>query len=398
MSVAELREPPPPRGGALAHVALRILDSVLPRLEGGTLVVETGRETRRYGSGPEVRMRVHSTRLLQRIATRGAIGLGESYVAGEWDADDLPALLGLLLANAEAGVDRHPRLHRLMTARPRLRRRNGLLRARRNIAYHYDLGNDLYELMLDETMTYSCGIFAGPDESLADAQRRKLRAVCDRLQLAPGAHVLELGCGWGSFAEVAAREYGARVTGLTISAEQAAYARRRLAGLDVEILEQDYRLHEGSYTHVASIEMLEAIGDDQWPTYFGAIDRVLEPGGRAVVQTILIPDARFERYRSTPDWIERYVFPGCLIPSLAALGPALARTRLGLYGVDEIGPHYADTLRGWRERFHAALPQVRALGYDTRFERTWDFYLASCEAGFRTRWLRDAQLLLERAA
>jgi cyclopropane-fatty-acyl-phospholipid synthase len=398
MSAAELREPPPPRGGALAHVALRILDSVLPRLEGGTLVVETGRETRRYGSGPEVRMRVHSTRLLQRIATRGAIGLGESYVAGEWDTDDLPALLGLLLANAEAGVDRHPRLHRLMTARPRLRRRNGLLRARRNIAYHYDLGNDLYELMLDETMTYSCGIFAGPDESLADAQRRKLRAVCDRLQLAAGAHVLELGCGWGSFAEVAAREYGARVTGLTISAEQAAYARRRLAGLDVEILEQDYRLHEGSYTHVASIEMLEAIGDDQWPTYFGAIDRVLEPGGRAVVQTILIPDARFERYRSTPDWIERYVFPGCLIPSLAALGPALARTRLGLYGVDEIGPHYADTLRGWRERFHAALPQVRALGYDTRFERTWDFYLASCEAGFRTRWLRDAQLLLERAA
>jgi cyclopropane-fatty-acyl-phospholipid synthase len=144
--------------------------------------------------------------------------------------------------------------------------------------------------------------------------------------------------------------------------------------------------------------MLEAIGDDQWPTYFATIDRVLAPGGRAVVQTILIPDARFERYRRTPDWIERYVFPGCLIPSLAALGPALARTRLGLYGVEEIGPHYADTLKGWRERFHAALPQVRALGYDTRFERTWDFYLASCEAGFRTRWLRDAQLVLERAA
>jgi cyclopropane-fatty-acyl-phospholipid synthase len=340
---------------------------------------------------------VHSRRLLQRIATRGAIGLGESYVAGEWDADDLPALLGLLLANAEAGVERHPRLHRLMTARPRLRRRNGLLRARRNIAYHYDLGNDLYALMLDETMTYSCAIFEASD-SLEDAQLRKLRAICDKLELGPGSHVLEIGCGWGSFAEVAARDYGARVTGLTISAEQAAYARRRLAGLDVEILEQDYRLHEGRYTHVASIEMLEAIGDDQWPTYFATIDRVLAPGGRAVVQTILIPDARFERYRRTPDWIERYVFPGCLIPSLAALGPALARTRLGLYGVEEIGPHYADTLKGWRERFHAALPQVRALGYDTRFERTWDFYLASCEAGFRTRWLRDAQLVLERAA
>ena len=392
MSVAELRQPPEARGGFLEGVALRILDQVLPRLEGGTLVVGD----RRYGSGPEVRMQVHSTRLLQRIATRGAVGLGESYVAGEWDADDLPALLGLLLANAEAGVARHPRLHRLMTARPRLRRRNGLLRARRNIAYHYDLGNDLYELMLDETMTYSCGIF-GEDDSLEAAQLRKLRAICDKLQLGPGSHVLEIGCGWGSFAEVAAREYGARVTGLTISAEQAAYARRRLAGLDVEILEQDYRLHEGRYTHVASIEMLEAIGDDQWPTYFGAIDRLLAPGGRAVVQTILIPDARFERYRRTPDWIERYVFPGCLIPSLAALGPALARTRLGVYGVDEIGPHYADTLKGWRERFFAALPQVRALGYDERFVRTWDFYLASCEAGFRTRWLRDAQLVLERS-
>jgi cyclopropane-fatty-acyl-phospholipid synthase len=394
MSVAELRRPPEARGGFLEGVALRILDRVLPRLEGGTLVVGD----RRYGTGPEVRMEVHSSRLLQRIATRGAIGLGESYVAGEWDADDLPALLGLLLANAESGVARHPRLHRLMTARPRLRRRNGLLRARRNIAYHYDLGNDLYALMLDETMTYSCGIFATPDTTLAEAQRAKLRAVCDKLQLGPGSHVLEIGCGWGSFAEIAAREYGARVTGLTISAEQAAYARRRLAGLDVEILEQDYRLHEGSYTHVASIEMLEAIGDDQWPTYFGAIDRLLAPGGRAVVQTILIPDSRFERYRRTPDWIERYVFPGCLIPSLAALGPALARTRLGLFGVDEIGPHYADTLKAWRERFFAALPQVRALGYDERFVRTWDFYLASCEAGFRTRWLRDAQLVLERSA
>jgi cyclopropane-fatty-acyl-phospholipid synthase len=276
--------------------------------------------------------------------------------------------------------------------------RNTRTGARANIARHYDLSNELFALFLDETMTYSCAVFEREDEPLADAQRRKLRMVCDTLELGPSDHVLEIGCGWGSFAEVAARDYGARVTGLTISAEQAAYARRRLAGLDVEILEQDYRLHEGRYTHVASIEMLEAIGDDQWPTYFATIDRVLAPGGRAVVQTILIPDARFERYRRTPDWIERYVFPGCLIPSLAALGPALASTRLGLYGVDEIGPHYADTLKAWRGRFLGALPRVRELGYDERFVRTWDFYLASCEAGFRTRWLRDAQLVLERSS
>jgi len=256
--------------------------------------------------------------------------------------------------------------------------------------------------MLDETMTYSCALFESPDEPLEQAQLRKLRLICDRLELGPDDHVLEIGCGWGSFALVAARDYGARVTGLTISREQAALARGRgaAAGLEdlVEIREQDYRLVEGQFTKIVSIEMLEAIGDDQWETYFRTIDRLLAPGGRALVQTILIPDARFARYRSTPDWIERYVFPGCLIPSLAALGPALATTRLGLYGVDEIGLHYAETLRRWRQRFLGALPQVRALGYDERFERTWDFYLAACEAGFRTRWLRDAQLVLERSS
>jgi len=396
-----LRDVPAPRARFLGAVALAALDRVLPGIEGGSLLVESpDGATRRYGSGPEQRLRVHSPRLASRIAARGSVGFGESYVAGEWDADDLPGLLALLYRNAAAARERHPRWHRLTTARPRLRRRNGLVRARRNIAYHYDLGNELYRRMLDETMTYSCGIFEREDEPLEQAQLRKLRTICEKLGLGPGDHVLELGCGWGSFALVAAGEYGARVTGLTISREQAALARERVeaAGLAdrVEIREQDYRAVEGSYTKVASIEMLEAIGDDQWAGYLGAIDRVLAPGGRACVQTILIPDDRFERYRRTPDWIERYVFPGCLIPSLAALAPALATTRLGLYGVEEIGGSYAPTLRAWRERFHAALPELRGLGYDRRFERVWDFYLASCEAGFATEWLRDAQLVLER--
>jgi cyclopropane-fatty-acyl-phospholipid synthase len=287
--------------------------------------------------------------------------------------------------------------------RPRLPRRNNLRRARRNIAYHYDLGNELFAHMLDETMTYSCAVFAYPDEPLEEAQRRKLRRVCDKLALGPDDHVLEIGCGWGSFALVAAGEYGARVTGVTISAEQAALARERLAaaGLEgrVEILERDYRLVEGSFTKVASIEMLEAIGEDQWRDYFATIDRLLAPGGSACIQTILVPDQRFARYRATPDWIERYVFPGCLIPSLAALAPAIAgASTLSLYGIDEIGPHYADTLREWRRRFHASRPRLREIGYrDRRFERVWEFYLASCEACFRTHWLRDAQLLLARS-
>jgi cyclopropane-fatty-acyl-phospholipid synthase len=395
-----LRTIPPARGLLLRAAALRVLEGVLPRLEGGTLVVVAPDGTRRrYGSGPEVTMQLRSMRLLSRIATRGAVGLGESYVAGEWDADDLPALLGLLLANAEAARERHPRWHKLMTMRPRLRRRNALSRARRRIAYHYDLGNELYRLMLDETMTYSCAVFEDEAEPLEAAQLRKLRRVCDKLSLTPGDRVLEIGCGWGSFALVAAGEYGARVTGLTLSREQAALARKRVAaaGLSrlVEIREQDYRLVQERFTKVASIEMLEAIGDDQWPEYFAAVERALEPGGRAVVQTILIPDQRFERYRRTPDWIERYVFPGCLIPSLAALAPVVARSsRLQILDVEEIGPHYAETLRRWREGFHRSLPAVRALGHDRRFERVWDFYLASCEAGFRTRWLRDAQLVL----
>ena len=395
-----LRAIPPARARALESISLRVLERVLPQLEGGTLVVTTpDGATHRFGTGPELAMRVHSMRLLSRIATRGAMGLGESYAAGEWDADDLPALIGLLFANAAAAGRRHPNWHRLMTARPRLRRRNGLVRAQRRIAYHYDLGNELYRLMLDETMTYSCAIFDDEGETLEDAQLRKLRRVCDKLLLQPGERVLEIGCGWGSFALVAAREYGAHVTGLTLSREQAALARERVAaaGLSerIDIRVQDYRLIDERFDKVVSIEMIEAIGDDQWPTYFGAIERALEPGGRAVVQSILIPDQRFARYRRTPDWIERYVFPGCLIPSLAALAPTVARSsRLQVVDVEEIGPHYAETLRRWRERFHASLADVRALGYDTRFERVWDFYLASCEAGFRTRWLRDAQLVL----
>ncbi|HSK17181.1 MAG TPA: cyclopropane-fatty-acyl-phospholipid synthase family protein [Gaiellaceae bacterium] len=397
-----LRLPPAPRGGLLESVAVTLLERILPSLRHGTLVADLpDGSTRRFGEGPEVGVDIRSRRFFHRLATRGKLALGESYTAGEWDADDLVAFFELLLRNAEAAADRHPRLNRVVNARPRLNRRNGLLRARRNIGYHYDLGNELFELFLDETMTYSCAVFERPDEPVEDAQRRKLRLVCEKLRLGPGDHVLEIGCGWGSFALTAAGEYGARVTGLTISSEQAALARERVAaaglGDRVEILEEDYRTHEGSYTKIASIEMIEAIGEREFPRFFAACDRLLAPGGLACVQSILVPESRYERYRRSPDWIERYVFPGCLIPSLAALTSAMAESsRLTLYGVEEIGPGYAETLRRWRERFLGSLDRVRALGYDERFVRTWDFYLAFCEAAFRTRALRDAQLVLTR--
>lgn len=386
------------RSPLLERIAVPILERALENLQGGTLEVRLpGGSVRRFGSGETASLTIHEDTFFRRIATRGKLGVGESYTAGEWDSDDLVGLLELLLRNAAPAADRHSGVRRLLEARPRLNRRNGMLRARRNIAYHYDLGNDLFRLMLDETMTYSCAVFERLDEPLADAQRRKYRRICEQLQLAAGDRVLEIGCGWGGFAHFAASEYGCSVTGLTISTEQAALARERTSGLDVRILEEDYRRHEGSYTKVASIEMLEAIGDEQFGTYFETIDRLLEPGGLACVQTILIPDNRWERYRKSPDWIERYVFPGCLIPSLTALTCAMTEnSRLMVHEVDEIGSHYAETLRRWRASFRTQIEEVRALGYDHRFERTWDFYLAFCEAAFRTRALRDVQLTLTR--
>jgi cyclopropane-fatty-acyl-phospholipid synthase len=391
---------PPPRVGRvhlLERTAFAVLERALAHVEGGTLEVRLpGGAVRRFGSGPPVTMEIHDSRFFRRVATRGKVGVGESYTAGEWDSDDLVALFELLLRNAADAARRHRFVRQLLESRPRLNRRNGLLGAKRNIAYHYDLGNDLFGLMLDETMTYSCAIFERPDQPLAEAQRLKYRRICDKLDLQPHDRVLEIGCGWGGFARLAAEEYGCSVTGLTISAEQAALARTRTAGLDVRILEEDYRLHEGSYTKVASIEMLEAIGERQFPTYFETIDRLLEPGGVACIQTILVPDERWGRYRKTPDWIERYVFPGCLIPSLGALSQALESSDLELREVDEIGPHYAETLRRWRSSFHERIAEVRRLGHGRRFERTWDFYLAFCEAAFRTETLRDAQLTLAR--
>jgi cyclopropane-fatty-acyl-phospholipid synthase len=398
-----VREIPPARGGLLERVAVKLLTRALAGLHEGTLVARLPDGTERtFGSGPPQTMEIADLRLLiRRLATRGTIGLGESYQAGEWTSPDVVGFLELLYRNAEAAAARHPRLARVMKARPRPNRRQGLLRARHNIEYHYDLGNDLFRLMLDETLTYSCAIFERPDEPLAEAQRVKLRRVCDKLELTADDHVLEVGCGWGSFALTAAGEYGARVTGLTLSPAQAELARERIraAGLDdrVRIVEEDYRVHQGSYSRLASIEMIEAIGEKQFPAFFSACDRLLATGGRACIQTILIPDHRWDRYRRSPDWIERYVFPGCLIPSLVALQRAMAQTsRLTVADVEEIGLNYAETLRRWRATFLERLQEVRALGYDDHFVRTWDFYLASCEAGFRTRALRDAQIVLER--
>ncbi len=397
--MSEVLRTVPRARGVGARAAERFVLRALEQVEGGTIELVLDGNVRRYGSGRPVRVEVLDRDLFRRLLWRPRLGLGESYVAGDWRADDLPLLFEVLIRSVERWRE-GSLLARLERARPHVAPRQGLRRARRNIGYHYDLGNDLYRLFLDESLTYSCGIWADGD-TLEDAQARKLRLVCEKLGLGSGDHVLEIGCGWGSFALVAAGEFGARVTGLTISEQQAAPARERVApaGLAdrVEIRLQDYRTLAGEYTAIASIEMLEAIGHAQYPVFFRACDRLLAPGGRACIQTIAIPDARYERYRRHDDWIRRYIFPGSLLPSVEVLQRTTARvSRLQLAGLEEIGPHYAPTLQAWRERFLARLDDVRRLGYDDRFVRTWEFYLAYCEAAFRTRALRDVQLLLDR--
>lgn len=391
----------------LGAVARRLSFRALDALGGGEVVLRfpDGRG-RRFGDGlgPSIVVDVRRPDALwEKLGRRTRVGLGEGYVDGDWDCDDLVGLFSLLGRNLHQASD-HPRLRRLYALqewRPHLPQRQTLAAARDNIHAHYDLGNDLFRLMLDPTMAYSCAYWETETMTLEEAQRAKFRRICEKLRLGPTDHLLEIGCGWGGFAIHAAQEHGCRVTGLTISPSQAALARERVveAGVAdrVEIVERDYRLVEGSFTRVASIEMLEAIGLAEYGRYFGAIDRLLAPGGVAVIQTIGIPDERFERYRRTPDWIQQTIFPGSLLPSLEAITRAVASTRLMVVGLEEIGFGYARTLRTWRENVWRNVDAVRALGYDERFLRIWTYYLAYCEAAFAIRSLRDLQLVLARS-
>jgi cyclopropane-fatty-acyl-phospholipid synthase len=338
---------------------------------------------------------------LARMLLRGDVGVGEAYVAGQWRADDLPMALRLALRNRRA-LPLDGRLARLGQlaglVRHRLRR-NDRRGAARHVHAHYDLGNDLYRLFLDETMAYSCGIFESPADTLETAQRRKYDRICAALRLGPRDHLLDLGCGWGGLAIHAARTRGCRVTGVTISPAQHAEARARVraAGLAdrVAIELVDYRDLRGRFDRIVSVEMIEQVGHDFLPGYFAACARLLAPDGVMLLQTIAMPDHEYAAYRRKVDWTQLYVFPGTCIPSLGALRDAMAG-RLAIDDVENIGPHYAHTLRAWRGRFLARLDEVRRLGFDERFVRTWDLYLAFAEAAFAERVHMDLQLLLTR--
>ena len=380
--------------------------SGLGGVSGGTLTVACPDRTYRYGRPGELdaMVAVHDERFFLRALTGSDIGLGESFMEGDWTTPDLVPLVRLLLRNQRVfyGQSRLTgALHQLAGGLARRFRDNSLAGSRRHIRRHYDLGNDFFRLFLDnELRMYSCGYFESAADTLEQAQIRKVDRICRALRLSPADHVLEIGSGWGGFAVWAATRYGCRVTTTTISDEQYRHvsdwrARIGAAGERIEVLRADYRQLTGRFDKVVSIEMFEAVGLEHYDDYFSAVDRLLAPDGVMFLQTITVDDQRFPRYHGTPDWIEKHIFPGSELASVGEMLKSLARTTsLSLYHAENCGTHYAHTLRAWRARFHQQLARVRALGFDDRFIRMWDLYLGSCEAAFLERHIGLFQLVL----
>ncbi len=390
-----------------ARWALRMLD----RFSSGTLELTFPDGQRaRFGAGsPQAHIRLHNWAPIQAALSSGDIGFAESFVSGDWSTDDPVRVLKYFVRNRDAAESMiYGSFWGGLAYRLRhWFNRNTREQAKRNIHAHYDLGNAFYALWLDPTMTYSGALFAqapadphapADEQELAAAQRAKYRRVLDELRLAPGSRVLEIGCGWGGFAETAARA-GHLVKGLTLSAAQLHYAQARLERQDLpgELVLQDYRDEREQFDGIASIEMFEAVGEAYWPSYFATLARCLKPGGRACVQTIEIADRLFDRYRRSSDFIQQYVFPGGMLPSPSEFRRQAARAGLRVAGAHSFGSHYARTLASWRTRFLARLAAVRAQGFDERFLRIWHFYLAYCEAAFAEGNTDVTQYTLEKA-
>ena len=394
-----------PRPGALSGLARPLVLSRLGTLQHGRLRLREGDREYDYGRGDAhpVTVDVLDAAFFAEIAYGGSVGAGESYMLGHWETDDLTGLLRLFLRNRAAMESLESGLARMSAPLRRFAHsmhRNTRAGSRRNIHAHYDLGNDFFRLMLDPTLMYSCALYEHPGMSLAEASVAKIDALCRKLQLTSNDHLLEIGSGWGGFALHAASRYGCRVTTTTISKNQFDLAKARIAeaGLDerIEVLLRDYRDLDGTFDKVVSIEMIEAIGH----TYFGEFFRVaserLKPGGRMVLQSITIAEQYYEQARDCVDFIKRYIFPGCCIPSVGALTQAMAVSDLRLEHLENIGPHYARTLAHWRDNFEAHSDEVRALGYPETFYRMWTYYLCYCEAGFAEAALGNAQLVMTR--
>lgn len=392
------------------RMVIKLLDK-MPR--GGLRLEHADGRVRHFGApGAKVsaRVKIHNdAEFFKRCAFYGNIGMGEAYTDGVWDTDDIRAVIEWFIENmqalqgADTASDKLPGVNLLKIVNwfRHLKRANTIETSRRNIAEHYDLGNEFYALWLDPTMTYSSAKFDSPGQSLEDAQRAKYDALCRKLKLKKEDHVLEIGCGWGGFSVHAAENYGCKVTAVTISEAQAEYARERVkkAGLDdkIEIRIQDYRLVDGKFDKIASIEMLEAVGDKFHHSFFSKCHEVLKDNGLLALQMITVPDCRYKSLTKGVDWIQRHIFPGSLLLSAGRVNDVLARTGdLFIHDLEDLGSSYARTLNQWHAKFNSCLDRLRELGFDEPFVRTWNYYLKYCEAGFVTRNISVVQAVYTR--
>ncbi len=396
-----------PRSHALDRVAERALRTRLTGLQHGELTLVDGERTARFGARTGqcpfgATIRVHDPRFYSDIAFGGSVGAGEAYMQGYWSVDDLTALTRILLRNRsvlegmETGLARFTAPLRKALHWASRNTRDG---SRRNIAAHYDLGNAFFELFLDPSLMYSSAVFDRASMTLHEASIAKIDRICRKLDLKPGDHVLEIGTGWGGFALHAAQHYGCRVTTTTISRRQHERAGERIAAAGVSdrvtLLLEDYRDLTGTYDKLVSIEMIEAVGHHYYDTFFRKCSDLLKPEGMMLLQAITIADQQYESARDSVDFIKKYIFPGCCIPAVSVMTSTVARvTDMRVFDLDDIGPHYATTLRMWRENLFANIEPVRALGLSEEFIRMWEFYLAYCEGGFAEQALGDVQMLL----
>ena len=382
----------------------------LAKLESGQLTVVDRCGAYEFGQvgslGLIATINAHNRRFYRDVVLGGGLGAAESYIRGHWDSPDLTVAMRVLAQNSEVlvGVEQGAvRLLQPLRIAANWLRRNTRAGSKRNISAHYDLSNDFFALMLDPTMTYSSGVFQTRESTLEEASTEKYDRICRKLQLAPSDHVLEIGTGWGGFAEHAVKNYGCHVTTTTISDEQHAYAANRFreAGIDarVTLLKQDYRDLCGKYDKLVSIEMIEAVGEKFLPGYFAKCSDLLKPDGMMCLQAITIPDHRFDQYRKSVDFIQRYIFPGGFLPSMRAMASSVgSQTDFRFLHAEDFGPHYAETLAHWRHNFWREIEVVKSLGFDERFIRTWHYYLCYCEAGFREREIGVSQILLTKPA
>ncbi|MBN2842280.1 MAG: DUF1365 family protein [Sedimentisphaerales bacterium] len=392
----------------LARKGMKVLLSFFEAQTTGTIKVRLPQgEIRTLGkasAGRSSDLQIEDYRFFSLLARYGEIGLGIAYEKGYWKSNDLVEFMAFMLdANLEKPVKMgwYSQILKTTYSAKRLRSKNTLSQAKKNISSHYDLSNDMYELFLDETMTYSSAIFENKNDNLADAQIRKIDKILEKACLSKSHHLLEIGSGWGTLAIRAAQKYGCRVTTITLSKEQQKLAQQRInqAGLEniIDVQLCDYREVAGQYDRLISVEMLEAVGKDYYPAFFQNCDRLLKPDGLAVIQTITIPDQRYKTYSKTTDWMKTFIFPGGLLPSLTALTEVLTRhTSFVIKQVESIGPHYALTLEQWKNRFIANSQKIIALGFDDCFIRRWEYYFSYCQAGFTRQYIDDLQIVLTR--